>query len=223
VGQKEAWEAIADRWAALVRQPGDAPENADAFLRLLPAPRRRALDLACGEGRLTRELTARGYDVVGVDAAPTLVRLAREAGPDGSYVLGDAAALPFDDGAFDLVVAFMSLQDMDDAVGAIREVGRVLEPGGWLCLAIIHPFWSAGNIDDDAGRFVIRGSYLTTVPHIRPVMQVPSIHRPIEEYFRGLEEGRLLVERLEELPTNRATRLPGNHPVYLHLRAVKKP
>jgi ubiquinone/menaquinone biosynthesis C-methylase UbiE len=47
--------------------------------------------------------------VTGVDAAKAMVRLAREADPEGEYILADAAALPFDDATFDLVVAFNSL------------------------------------------------------------------------------------------------------------------
>ena len=46
----------------------------------------------------------------------------------------------------DLVLACMSLLDMDDFDGAVREIGRVLRPGGRLCLAVVHPFASAQDV-----------------------------------------------------------------------------
>ena len=218
MSQKQAWEAVAGRWVELVRG-GSIDDESRAFFALLPPPSGPTLDLGCGEGRITRELTALGYETVGVDSSPSMVGLARGADPVGRYELADAAALPFGDGSFDLVVAFMSLQDMDDVGGALSEAGRVLARGGRLCLAIIHPIWTAGGVDEDADRFVIRGSYLATVPHIRPVMQVPSVHRPLEVYFRGLEAGGLVVETLREPPSRK--RLAGRMPLYLHVRARK--
>lgn len=216
--QRDAWEVVAERWAGIVRAEAH-DENLAAYLDLLPPPGRLALDLGCGEGRIARALGARGYRTVGIDSSPTLVQLAREADPVGEYRLGDAAALPFADEAFDLVVVFMSLQDFDDAECALGEAGRVLEPGGFLCFAVIHPVWTAGEIDEERDGFVIRGSYLATVPHLRPELRVPSIHRPLSAYFRGLEAGGLLVEALRELPL--ARRLGGRLPVYLHVRAMK--
>jgi len=219
VTQKEAWEALAEQWVSLVRC-GSIYDDARAFLALLPPTSEPTLDLGCGEGRITRELAARGYDVVGVDSSRSMVEAAREAHPDGRYDVADAAALPYDGGAFVLVVAFMSLQDMDDVGAALREAGRVLRHGGRLCLAIIHPIWTAGDVDEESDRFVISGSYLATVPHIRPVMQVPSVHRPLEEYFHGLEDGGLVVETLREPPSRK--RLAGRLPVYLYLGALKQ-
>jgi ubiquinone/menaquinone biosynthesis C-methylase UbiE len=217
--QRQAWEAVAEHWARIVRD-GSHDANLAAFYDLLPPPGRLALDIACGEGRVARELAPRGYRTVGIDSSPTLVRLAREADPSGDYRVADAAALPFAGGAFDLVVVFMSLQDVDDAVAVLREAGRVLERGGRLCLAVLHPLWTAGEIDAQGDRLVIRGSYLDTVPHVRPQLRLPSIHRPLEAYFRGLEEGGLHVETLRELPL--PERLGGRLPVYLHARAARR-
>src|SRR5205085_9274324 len=132
------------------------------FLELLPPPGRRTIDLGCGEGRLTRDLTGLGHRVAAVDAAPSMVRYARDRVPEGDYHVASAAQLPFEAAAFDLVVAFMSLQDMDDAEGAVHEARRVLEPGGRFCVALVHPINSAGKFesDGDDAPFVVRGSYL---------------------------------------------------------------
>ena len=164
-GLREAWEEHAAAFIAWAREPGHDSYwrfHRDAFLPLVPAPGRRTLDLGCGEGRLSRDLKALGHDVVGIDASPTMLAAAREADPAIQTRLADAAALPFADGAFDCVVAFMSLQDVDEFEAALRETARVLEPGGRLCLAIVHPINSAGRFesDDPASRYVIEGSYL---------------------------------------------------------------
>src|SRR4029077_21013619 len=92
-----------------------------------------------------------GHRLTGVDLAPSMVRLAEETGAYAEVRRADAAALPFEDCAFDLVLAFVSLQDMDDAAGAVRESARVLAPGGRLVLAVVPPFASA-DPDDDGSR-----------------------------------------------------------------------
>src|SRR5436305_4095552 len=93
------WEAHAEKWAAWARAPGHDEywsESGPPFFQLLPPPGRATLDVGCGEGRVARDLKQRGHAVVGIDAAPTLIRLAREADPRGEYLVADAAALPVD-------------------------------------------------------------------------------------------------------------------------------
>ena len=129
----EDWEREALNWAAWARTPGHDSYwrwSGPPFFELVPPPRRATLDLGCGEGRVARDLAARRHRVTGIDASPTLLELAREAHPEGRYLLADAAALPFDDASFDLVVAFNSLMDVQDMPGAVREAARVLEPDG---------------------------------------------------------------------------------------------
>lgn len=145
---RQTWEEHAQAFIAWAREPGHDSYwrfHRDAFLELVPEPGRRSLDLGCGEGRLSRDLQRLGHTVTGVDASPSMVASAREAAPEIEVVETDAASLPFDDGSFDLVIAFMSLQDIDDFAGAIRESARVLSRGGRLCMAIVHPLSSAGD------------------------------------------------------------------------------
>src|SRR5262249_47485843 len=139
----EVWERHSAAWIAWARTPEHDTYwhfHGTIFHRLLPPPGRRTIDLGCGEGRLSRDLKTGGHEVVGVDASRPAVEQARAADPSIQVELADAAALPFPDGYADLVVAFMSLQDIEDAGGAIREAVRVLEPGGRFCFAIVHPF-----------------------------------------------------------------------------------
>jgi len=201
----------------------------DQFLALLPPPRRLALDLGCGEGRLSRDLKTRGYRVVGVDSSPTLARLAREADPEIDVYVTDAVALPFASGTFDLLVAFMSLHDVTDLPEAVREVARVLERGGRLCLAIVHPLNSAGTLSP----FTIRGSYLEPFRYADEIerdglhMRFESEHRPLAAYFDALQQAGLLVEALREPPLpDSAIQYPENRrwqrlPLFLHVRALR--
>ena len=220
----ERWDLAAETWVELVRSGGDAPYawNAPAFHELLPAPGRLTVDLGCGEGRVSRDLAARGHRVVAIDASATLIAHAREADAVGDYRHADAAALPLSDAAADLVVAFMSLHDIAHADAAIAEAARVLERGGRFCFAVLHPVATAGDFHDgDAARFVFERPYFEPVAIDRPLgdSSITHFHRPLEWYARALEAAGFLVEALREVPTRRSA--PGWVPMFLHLRAVK--
>ena len=240
VRMRDGWESQARNWAEFARTLGydRSHENINlpALLDLLPPPGRRTLDLGCGEGRLSRLLRSLGHRVAGADAAPTMVRLAVSHPAAPPAVLADAAALPFRDEAFDLVVAYMCLHDMDQMPRAVAESARVLERGGRLCLAIPHPVNSAGSFQsrDEAALFIIAGSYLDPAPDdwvlerggIRVAFH--SEHRPLEAYGRALEAAGLLIEAIREpkAPEELVARDPNERrwqriPMFLHVRAVK--
>jgi SAM-dependent methyltransferase len=221
-------ESQATEWIAWARTPGhDAYWSyRDAFFALTPVPGRRTLEVGCGEGRVCRDLSARGHRVTGLDASPTLVRVAQGAHPDGEYVVGLAEALPFANGTFDLVVAYNSLMDVGDMPRAIAEAARVLESGGRLCACIVHPIAFAGEWTRDDARFVITDSYLERAPWRRTFerdglrISFDNLRYPLQDYSRALEDAGFLIEALREPahPTSpRWSRLPG----VLLFRALK--
>src|ERR1700722_4311159 len=237
---RDGWEAEARNWAEFSRVPGRdvAHEviNLPAFLRLLPGPAGLTLDLGCGEGRLGRVLLSRGYRLAGVDAAPTMVRLAAGHEVPEPAVLADAAALPFRDETFALVVAYMSLHDMDRMPEAVAAAARVLDHGGRLVMAIPHPVNSAGTFQsrDADAPFTIAGSYLDPGPADSVIdrngvrLTFHSEHRPLESYGRALEAAGLLIEAIREprAPDELVAAQPAKHrwqriPLSLQLRAVK--
>jgi SAM-dependent methyltransferase len=187
------------------------------------------LDVGCGEGRLPRDLKARGYRVTAIDGSATLVAHAREADPEGDYHVADGASLPLPDGSVELVTAFMSLHDMDDPNLAIAEAARVLNASGHLCIAIVHPLNSAGRFESRTkdAPFIIRESYFEdrryadTVERDGLRMTFTSRHRPLQSYFDALETVGMAVERLVEVPDE--TDPPGDRwqrlPLFLHIRA----
>src|SRR3954468_19839210 len=103
------------------------------------APGERVLDLACGTGNAARAAAAAGARVTGLDSAPRLVEGARERVPDAEFVGGDAPGLPFDDGAFDVVVSVFGVIFVPDPARAIAEIVRVLAPGGRALLSAWRP------------------------------------------------------------------------------------
>lgn len=102
----------------------------------------RVLDAGCGHGPLFTELRNRGALVSGFDLSPAMIRLARERlGEAADLQVADLAApLPYADDAFDLAVLSLSLHYVEDWTPTLRELRRVLRPGGRILLAIIHPF-----------------------------------------------------------------------------------
>jgi SAM-dependent methyltransferase len=235
---RTAWSTHADEFIAWARAPDHDSYwkfHREQFLELLPPPGDRTLDLGCGEGRLSRDLERVGHHVVGLDLSERMLAAARKADAAIPLVLADAARLPFGDGSFSDVIAFMSLQDIDGLQPAITEAARVLAAGGRLCLAIVHPLNSAGEFHGFSGDspFVIEGSYLEQSYYeddlARDGMQIvfASAHRPLEAYARAIVGSGLLIDRLREpaLPDHAVDvdrhRRWQRFPMFLHLRAVK--
>ena len=210
----DIWVAEAQAWAAWAQQGDDGFSQ---FRALLPPPGRATLDLGCGEGRFARALRADGHRVTGADVSAELVARAQAADRTGRYVVADAEALPFDDGAFDLVVAFNVLSCVSDVGRAVEETARVLAPRGRLCLSIVHPIYTAGRRND--GAWVIE-DYTTERLHTERVrrgaaeLTFANVHRPLGAYAAALERAGLLIEALREPEWELV-------PMFLYLRVAK--
>jgi SAM-dependent methyltransferase len=102
---------------------------ADLDARYGPLAGQVVADLGCGPGIYTRAFRAAGAETIPVDASEDELRLAGEA-PEG-YVIADAAALPFADASIDGAFASNLLEHAADTAGIVREIERVLKPGGW--------------------------------------------------------------------------------------------
>ena len=222
---RERWDEQADSWAAFARTPGHdfshEKINFPPFLELLPPPGRATLDVGCGEGRVGAELQRRGHKVVGIDSSQRMVEFARER---HEAIVADAAALPFDDGAFDLVIAYMSLMNMDDIEKGVREAARVLERGGRFCFAVLHPLWAASDWpvpqDPEPVRVPAYFNAPTKVWTSERGGIAMTFHDrviPLETYSRALESAGLAIEALREIPSRRRPQLP----LFLHVRAMK--
>ena len=99
-----------------------------ALAALAPAA---TLDVACGTGFLTRHLPGA---VTGLDQSRRMLRVAAEQAPAATLVEGDALSLPFADGGFDGATVSFGLRNVADLDQALRELRRVLRPGGRLAV-----------------------------------------------------------------------------------------
>lgn len=165
-----------------------------------------ALDVGCGEGRFCRMLKQAGVKTTGIDPTRQLLELARCRDPSGDYRLGRAEQLDFADASFDLVVSYITLVDIPDYRAAIREMTRVLRPGGSLLMANLTGFTSAcadrGWVTDGSGahlHFPV-DRYLEE----RPLwlewsgIRIENWHRPLSAYMSAFLENGLVLKYFAE-------------------------
>jgi ubiquinone/menaquinone biosynthesis C-methylase UbiE len=124
-------------------------------------PTGRALDAACGTGRHAAHLVRLGHRVVGVDLTPEMLARARDRVPGAEFHTADLRNLPADDESFDVVVCGLALAHLPELDPAVRELARVLAPGGHLIVSVLHPFqallgWHAPFTGSDGRRGFVR-------------------------------------------------------------------
>jgi SAM-dependent methyltransferase len=136
--QGKLWGARGDDWADV-----QEPAWRAVFAAVLDRARLRAgdrlLDLGCGAGGLLAAARARGAGVAGLDAADSLVAIARRRLPGARIEIGDMEALPFPDAAFDVVTAVNALQFAADPGRALAEAARVCRPAGSVLVLVWGP------------------------------------------------------------------------------------
>lgn len=138
-----AYDVLAEGYAALNRDSLlNEYYNRPAIRELAGDVRgRRVLDAGCGSGPIFSDLRDGGATVTGMDASAGMLDQARtRLGDDAELVLADLGApLPFDDDSFDDVVVSQALHYLQDWGPALRELHRVLRPGGRLIVSEEHP------------------------------------------------------------------------------------
>lgn len=113
--------------------------------RLEDRPSERVLDVATGTGDLAFAIHKAGVrEVVGLDFSPRMIEAAEKKArrqADGvTFLVGDGMRLPFADGSFDACTISFGLRNMEDYTAAVREMARVLRPGGKLVCLEMTPF-----------------------------------------------------------------------------------
>jgi SAM-dependent methyltransferase len=98
----------------------------------------RLLDVGCGDGYLTARFGKRAREVVGLDPDPKMIGMARtlHAGPNLQFDQGIAEKLPYPDASFDRVVAVSVAEHFQDPAAGLKEMARVLRPGGVLAISV---------------------------------------------------------------------------------------
>lgn len=116
-----------------------APVSEVAVAKLGLSGGERVLDVACGTGNAARVATGAGARVVGLDASPRLLEVARVRVPDAEFAHGDAAQLPFGDDEFDAAVSVFGVIFARPAQRAAQEMARVVRPGGRVVITTWPP------------------------------------------------------------------------------------
>lgn len=135
----EAYESTAGDYAARRDEdPRFAPQLTIAS-DMLRGEHGRTLDIGCGTGSAFPMLRARKFEVVGIDYSPRMVAFAKQRYADDRGIQvsrGDAEFLPFATASFDAVTCLGVFESLPDYIPALREIARVLRPGGLLVLSI---------------------------------------------------------------------------------------
>jgi ubiquinone/menaquinone biosynthesis C-methylase UbiE len=251
------WNGNAEAWTRLARAGYDVYRdalNTPAFLEMLPPVEGlRGLDVGCGEGHNTRLLARCGARMTAVDIAQRFVELAAAAEADEplgiDYRVASAVELPFEDGAFDFVTAFMSLMDIPESDRALAEAARVLRRGSWLQYSICHPCTDTPhrrNLRDESGTTyalevggyfdgldgeVARWLFGAAPPEAKEGLwpfETPRFHRTLSAWLNATIAAGLVIELVNE-PTADDETVAGCPdvqdtqvmPYFLHVRARK--
>jgi len=255
----QAWDRVAASRDAASGDSGDLWHRAliDPSVRRLVGSVRglRVLEVACGNGYLSRAFAREGAtEVLGIDRSPASIRLARARErrhrSGARFEVGDAGKLRFPDGSFDRVVANMALMDIEPAGRAVREMARVMAPGGRLVFSLCHPCFdqderSAWSVEAGYDAFgVFRQTVYRRVSAYRDerrvrvpwtmsdgsVVRTVSFHRTLTTYSRYLRDAGLAIAELDE-PSPEPEMLRSSSqgaylkeiPLHLIVAAVRRP
>jgi SAM-dependent methyltransferase len=185
IANRRWWDAAADDYQAehgeFLGGPDQArfvwgPEGLDEAAAQLLGPTATldgatVLEVGCGAAQCARWLAGQGASAIAFDLSERQLshakRMNTAAGVDVRLMNADAAAIPLADASIDLACsAYGALPFVADSIGVLREVFRVLRPGGRFAFSVTHPLRWALPDDPGAGGLVIRSSYFDRTPYV---------------------------------------------------------
>ncbi|MFI5041843.1 MAG: class I SAM-dependent methyltransferase, partial [Acidimicrobiales bacterium] len=172
----DGWRMVDEGWGrravefATLCEPASCREYVALHHRLEVGAGDRLLDVACGAGLAVELAGLRGARCAGIDASPRLLAVARDRSPDADLRVGDMQALPWGDGAFDIVTSFRGI--WATTPGAVAEVHRVLVPGGRVGLTV----W--GHIKASPGAWALAPFALAAAPKVQNQAAMVGLGRP---------------------------------------------
>jgi demethylmenaquinone methyltransferase/2-methoxy-6-polyprenyl-1,4-benzoquinol methylase len=177
-------------------------------------PGDRVLDACCGTGDLALAARRRGGVVTGLDFSPVMLERARHKALDVQWVQGDLLALPFPDRSFEAATVGFGVRNVDDLPLALRELRRVLTPGGRLAIleitqphGVLRPFYRFwfDAIVPRLGRVLPGGSAYTYLPaSVRRFPGPEELAGLLDEAGFGAVRYRLLAGSIVALHTGAA-------------------
>jgi SAM-dependent methyltransferase len=117
------------------------------LITLLKAPPGKSLlDISCGEGQLVVFARQKGLNAVGIDFALAAIKEGLSQGTHSCWIVGDGERLPIGAESYDYITHIGSLEHYQNPVAGIREIARVLKPGGIACILLPNSYGLLGNI-----------------------------------------------------------------------------
>ena len=176
---------------------------------------KKILDIGCGEGGYSRALAHKGANVTSIDCAIDPINFAiKKAAEEGlkikHFVRNSNDLYDIEDNTFEIVLSSMMLMDCEDLFGTVKEISRVLKPGGKLFVSVLHPCFTGKNIrwlgGDDETKVVVE-DYFSPKEWEASIVGISSPiifrHRTLQEYVKVFtQNGLRLVDMNEPLPTN---------------------
>lgn len=231
--QTDRYDAVASTYVDGVGDDLSDPGTAGLLAALPDVAGLEVLDVACGHGRISRELARRGGRVTGVDLSEALLQEARRQQPsqaeDVTYELGNVASLDAEElRPVDVVTCNFGLSDIDDLTGTLHSIFRVLRPGGCFVLSILHPCfpgWSdrAAPSWNPTRGYLEEGWWRTDTASSWLRRSVGANHRTLATYLNTIKQAGLALDEVSEPPPPTTWTDEGMvpTPVFLVLRAVR--
>ncbi|MGB4246171.1 MAG: class I SAM-dependent methyltransferase [Pseudohongiellaceae bacterium] len=229
----EAYEQLASAYASAIdTKPHNAYYERPATLSLLPDVNgKRVLDAGCGPGIYSEWMLDHGAHVIGMDASPKMVELARQRTANRADIRQADLAAPLDflaSDSIDLIISPLVLEYLRDWNATFREFNRVLRSGGHLIVSVTHPFFDFSYFrSQNYFATELVSSQWTGFAPVRVTM--PTYRRSLQETLNPFAENGFQIERiLEPLPTEDFLKADARHyrelmkqPCFLCIRARK--
>ncbi len=250
-GPKTSWENVSGWYSGYMgKEGGDFQKDLifpGALHLLAPKKDGHYLDLACGQGAFTRLLATKVSKVDGLDAAKSLIDLAKKNAPKNArFVVDDATnfAHLYQPSSLDGIVCNLAIQNIDALAPVFSDAARTLKHGGVFVITMNHPAYrqprQSGWGWDEERKLQYRriDKYMSEYempiiahPGSAPSVKTYSYHRPISVYINELAKHGFVIEALEEWVSNKVSdsgpRAKAENiarqeiPMFLGIRAVK--
>lgn len=219
-GYDEYADAIAQSNADGLNRAHKYIEKPAMFSNLPDVKGKKVLCLGCGTGEECNYIATSGGEVTGIDLSRKSISIAQEKYTDITFEVMDMNKLAYESATFDVVYSSLTLHYSEKLDNTLKEIYRVLKPGGLLLFSVLHPIkWSAEikrDINDERRKAFILGYDSFTHPssvygdylHVRSIVQKPEGYpvikywnRPISNYFEVIKDtGFNLVRFIEPSP-----------------------
>lgn len=209
-------------WGNVASWYDDLIKNDDSYqnkvilpniLRLLDIKNNETiLDLACGSGFFSNEFQKNGAKTIGVDISEELINIAKKNYKGIKFFVSESNNLSFlDDNSIDKITIILALQNIENIKDTINECNRILKKNGRLFIVLNHPAFRIPKktswVFDDQGNNIYRriDEYMSESkekiemnPGLKNNKFTISFHRPLQTYFKILDNAGFYTKRIEE-------------------------